>query len=63
MLFCCLVVLLFGCLVLAKASGRAERFGGFVILLYVSRADARDTGADGEERRVEETQGRRGEEG
>ena len=55
--------MLFSGLVLAKASGRAERFGGFVILLYVSRADARDTGADGEERRVEETQGRRGEEG
>ena len=32
-------------MVLAKASGRAERFSGLVILLFVSRADARDTGA------------------
>ena len=46
------MVWLFSCLVLAKASGRAERFGGLVvwwfsglvILLFVSRADARDTG-------------------
>ena len=44
-LFCCLVVWLFSCLVLAKASGRAERFSGLVILLFVSRADARDTRA------------------
>ena len=35
---------MFSCLVLAKASGRAERFGGFVIWLFFSRADARDTG-------------------
>ena len=39
-----MVVWLFSCLVLAKASGRAERFGGFVIWLFFSRADARDTG-------------------
>ena len=32
-LFCCLVVWLFSCLVLAKASGRAERFSGFVICI------------------------------
>ena len=37
--------MLFSGLVLAKASGRAERFSGFVILLFVSRADARDTRA------------------
>ena len=38
------MVWLFSCLVLAKASGRAERFSGFVIWLFFSRADARDTG-------------------
>ena len=39
------MVWLFSCLVLAKASGRAERFSGLVIWLFFSRADARDTGA------------------
>ena len=37
--------MLFSGLVLAKASGRAERFSGFVVWWFFSRADARDTGA------------------
>ena len=65
--------MLFSGLVLAKASGRAERFGcfvlaaqatrgravwwfsGLVILLFVSRADARDTGAEGHDKRRRES--------
>ena len=46
--------MLFSGLVLAKASGRAERFSSLVILLFVSRADARDTGAEGHDKRRRE---------
>ena len=59
-LFCCFVVWLFSSCQGKRQSRAVWWFSGLVILLFVSRADARDTGADGEERRVEETQGRRG---